>query len=165
MCVCVCVFSTAICKHGFWGMEDMYVIGLAFTYVCVRIEIERESTRMSIVPWVRSRSLSPLNIITSSIYTHTHVHTHMCTHTCAHTHTHTHTHTHARAHTHTHNVPIIMPLNQIYNQRGNVPSSPPCHNPAGTGIGKLIQGLAGAVGWCPRASAEQGGRERSDSGG
>lgn len=94
-------------------------------------EREREGTRKSIVPWVRSRSLSTLNIITFSIYTHTHTHT----------------------------PPIIMPLNQIYNQRGNVPSSPPCHNPAGIGIGKLIQGLAGAVGWCPRASAEQeGGR-------
>lgn len=30
---------------------------------------------------------------------------------------------------------------------------------------KLIQGLAGAVGWCPRASAEQGGSDGRDSGG
>lgn len=122
---------------GGWNTH-VFAHAFACVWVCVRVcaclcikserekEIEREGKGMSTVPQERSRSLSPLNIFTSSIYAHTHT------------------------------APIIMPLNQIYNQRGNVPSSPPCHNPAGIGIGKLIQGLAGAVGWCPRALAEQG---------
>ena len=163
MRVCVCVQHSNLQA---WILGDgRHVCHRSSIHVCVCTNRDRERKHKNVH--------CPLGEVKVSVPTQHHhlfhLHTHMCTHTCAHTHvhtrTHTHTHTHTRAHTHTHNVPIIMPLNQIYNQRGNVPSSPPCHNPAGTGIGKLIQGLAGAVGWCPRASAEQGGRERSDSGG
>lgn len=48
--------------------------------------------------------------------------------------------------------------------RGNVRSSPPHHNPEGIGIGKLIQGLAAAVGWCPRALERKGGGGEKDGG-